>query len=951
MDQYDGSILINTKINTDGAEKGTRNLKSEFEKVASSAQKTGDRVKDVFSNSMKEITESSQNVRTGYNPQAMEMVFGKSAAQIRNYAQAVELYGQQAGMVMNKLDVENQQAAASLINVSNAGQQTREALSGIAGGGEVASNALESTAATGRTSMVSLKDSIIWAMGSVKNTLVSTIINIPAILQSAFSKLGVIAGAAFKGMLMVGREALNSLGKLALKAAGQMKNLASSAMRSFGEIAISLLSLRKHTQKQAIPLTKSILKLSNMFKLMLIRMAMRNVIQGVRDGFQNLARYSEDTNKALSKLMSSLTKFKNSIATAFTPILELVTPAISKMISALADLNNWIGQTFAALTGKNTFVKAVAVQEDYAASLDATKKATKEAAKESKKATFAFDTLIQAQGKKEEEEEYKGPTPDQMFKTVEIAENVKKTADKIREMLNNEDFSGIGELLGQKINEAISRFSSFIDWNNVGDRITQTVTRFVSLFNSMVSTINWDSLGRMVGKGINTIVNTLYLLLNGIDWVKLGEAFAKGLNGLVYEVDWEKFGATIGSFIQAKIDLLYGFVTTADWPAIGKALADGVMGLINRIDWARFGETMGKTLSGIISSLHKFINTIDWTELGKKISTSLNNFFSNVDWADLGQTLSDFALGLLETLRTVLKETDWEAIGEDIGVFLSNVDWWGVFTGVIDVVAWVALAVIKAQAGIIRSIGKALWDGITKGITEFSEDPSAWIKKHIVDPFVKWIKELFGIHSPSTVMAEIGSFLMSGLIQGLDNSIGNLTRPLNNISEKITTGFQSAFNSVKNIATNAMNSIIDILNRLKFDVPDWVPEIGGKSFGFNLKRVASSGSELSSSRYPVSAYSAYANNIPRLATGTVVPPKAGNFLAMLGDNNRDYEVVSPLGTIKQAVLEALGESGGFNNGPINITMELDGTKFAQLVYKYNNKENDRVGVRMVTNGG
>ncbi len=950
MEQYDGSVLIDTKINTDGADKGTRNLKSVFDRIVLSAQKAGDRVRDVFSNSMKEVTESSQNVSTGYNPQAMEMVFGKSAAQIKNYAQAVELYGQQAGMVMNKLNVENQQAATSLKNVSNAGRQTGGSLKEIASGGKIAANALNTTAASGKTSMVSLKDSVLWAMSSVKSTLVSTIINIPAIIQSGFSKLRIIAGAAFNGMVTVGKAALASLGKLALKAAGQMVNLAKSVMKSVGQIALSLLSLRKHTQKTG----KSFNILSMLFRTLIFSMfyrAIRGITSAVKEGIENLARYSDETNQTISKLKSSLTMLKNSFAVAFAPILEFVTPALTRLISKVVDLNNWISQVMAALAGKDTFVKAVEVQEDYAASLNATKKAAKEAAKESKKVTFAFDTLIQAQGKKENEEEYTGPTPDQMFKTVEIAESVQKTADKIRELLNSEDFSGIGELLGQKINEAISRFSSFIDWNNVGDKITQAVNRFVSLFNSLVSTINWDSLGRMVGKGINTIVNTLYLLLNGIDWVKLGEAFAKGLNGLIYEVDWEKFGATIGSFIQAKIDLLYGFVTTADWPAIGKALADGVMGLVNRIDWARFGETMGKTLSGIISSLHKFINTIDWTELGKKISTSLNNFFSNVDWADLGQTLSDFALGLLETLRTVLKETDWEAIGEDIGVFLSNIDWWGVFMGVIDVVAWVALAVIKAQAGILWSIGKAIWEGITKGITEFSEDPSAWIKKHIVDPFVKWIKELFGIHSPSTVMAEIGSFLMAGLIQGLDNSIGNLTRPLNNISEKIKNGFQSAFDGVKNIVANAINAIIDILNRLKFDVPDWVPEIGGKSFGFNIKRVAFSGSELSSSRYPVSAYSAYANNIPRLATGTVVPPKAGNFLAMLGDNNRDYEVVSPLGTIKQAVLEALGESGGFNNGPINITMELDGTAFAQLVYKYNNKEKQRVGVRMVTNGG
>lgn len=269
----------------------------------------------------------------------------------------------------------------------------------------------------------------------------------------------------------------------------------------------------------------------------------------------------------------------------------------------------------------------------------------------------------------------------------------------------------------------------------------------------------------------------------------------------------------------------------------------------------------------------------------------------------------------------------------------------------VDVVARVALAVVKAAWGMLKVVGKALWDGITEGIAEFSENPEAWIKKHIVDPFVKWIKDLFGIHSPSTVMAEIGKFLMAGLIQGLDNSIGNLARPLNSISEKIKSGFQSAFDGVKNMAVNAVNSIIDVLNRLKFDVPEWVPEIGGKSFGFNMKHVALSGNSYSFSGYPQNAYAAYSNNIPRLATGTVVPPKAGNFLAMLGDNNRDYEVVSPLGTMKQAFKEVIGEVGLGGGGAMTVIMEVDGTQFGRAVYKYNNNETQRVGVRMVTNGG
>ena len=67
-----------------------------------------------------------------------------------------------------------------------------------------------------------------------------------------------------------------------------------------------------------------------------------------------------------------------------------------------------------------------------------------------------------------------------------------------------------------------------------------------------------------------------------------------------------------------------------------------------------------------------------------------------------------------------------------------------------------------------------------------------------------------------------------------------------------------------------------------------------------------------------------------LFTGTVVPRQAGEFAAILGDNHRETEVVSPLSTIKQALAEALKEIGsGLGGGDIHLTIELDG----DVVYK------------------
>ncbi|MBR1384349.1 MAG: hypothetical protein IJ555_11165 [Ruminococcus sp.] len=74
--------------------------------------------------------------------------------------------------------------------------------------------------------------------------------------------------------------------------------------------------------------------------------------------------------------------------------------------------------------------------------------------------------------------------------------------------------------------------------------------------------------------------------------------------------------------------------------------------------------------------------------------------------------------------------------------------------------------------------------------------------------------------------------------------------------------------------------------------------------------------------------------IPKLATGTVVPANYGEFLAVLGDNKRETEVVSPLSTIKQAVMEALVELGGTGSGEkisITIPVTLNGKTISRIV--------------------
>lgn len=83
-------------------------------------------------------------------------------------------------------------------------------------------------------------------------------------------------------------------------------------------------------------------------------------------------------------------------------------------------------------------------------------------------------------------------------------------------------------------------------------------------------------------------------------------------------------------------------------------------------------------------------------------------------------------------------------------------------------------------------------------------------------------------------------------------------------------------------------------------------------------------------------------SIPALATGTVVPPNR-QFMAILGDNKHETEVVSPLSTMKQALMEALQESGGIGGGAVTVVVNLDGKEVARNTVKHVNDMTRQAG--------
>lgn len=158
--------------------------------------------------------------------------------------------------------------------------------------------------------------------------------------------------------------------------------------------------------------------------------------------------------------------------------------------------------------------------------------------------------------------------------------------------------------------------------------------------------------------------------------------------------------------------------------------------------------------------------------------------------------------------------------------------------------------------------------------------------------------------------------VVGAVIAGIKDMLGAFTKWMD---EKTGGWFSRFCNKISetlakmvNFIIRGINKLIDGLNSVNISFPEWVPIIGGKKFAPNIRRL---------SEY----------RIPALATGTVVPPNR-EFLAMLGDNKSETEVVSPLSTMKQAMMEALAENGG-GGGDITLHLYLNGRKMAVEVVK------------------
>lgn len=332
---------------------------------------------------------------------------------------------------------------------------------------------------------------------------------------------------------------------------------------------------------------------------------------------------------------------------------------------------------------------------------------------------------------------------------------------------------------------------------------------------------------------------------------------------------------------------------TAAFGRLREALAPLREDLFAGISWAYSNIleplaqwTVGSALPAFLDLLASGLNLI---------SAALKPFRPLGDWLwqHFLQPIASWTGGIivtvLEKLSARLQQVaDW--IGRNTGLVQAAAAAAGVVAGAIlavsspvgAVTAAVALLVagqdvLKNSWNVLKTVGAETWQQIQAAWN----GAGAWFTATVAEPIrARWNAAMTGIQS-------LGAAAWNGVQTAWGKATGwfrsSVTQPISNLFKSCINGILGFFEGLANGAVTGVNKIIAGLNRISFSIPDWVPSIGGKSFGFHLKAVG-------------------AVKLPRLATGAVIPPNDA-FPAILGDQTSGTNIETPERLLRQIYRE------------------------------------------------
>lgn len=396
-------------------------------------------------------------------------------------------------------------------------------------------------------------------------------------------------------------ETVTAFGGIKAKVGAVVSKIGGAVKKVFGKavdaVKTKVKDITSGFSKMGKPVTKILSR-------MIIWRSINALIMGTTEGMNNMVQASSKANAAMSQLQSGFTYVKNSIAAMLLPALQSILPVINKIIQAVAGLFNMLGALFAKFRGDSTFTKAVYVQQDYAKSLNKSNKAAKDL-----KGTLAgFDQINLIQQQKDSGGTG-GADTSGMFKETSVESmlptDVSKWMDKLKAAIKAGDWKGVGTVIAQGLNTAVSQLNGWID--KLRPKILKTVQDIVEAVNGFIENFNFRKLGNTLANGFNLAMKVVAKWLKGIKWSDLGKGIGDFINGFVEDWDATATADVIEAKIGSVLDFLTGIIETTNWNEVSSKLQE----MLENIDWESIAEKAWRLLIAALKAKQKIFYGIN----------------------------------------------------------------------------------------------------------------------------------------------------------------------------------------------------------------------------------------------------------------------------------------------------------------------------------------------------
>lgn len=495
----------------------------------------------------------------------------------------------------------------------------------------------------------------------------------------------------------------------------------------------------------------------------------------------------------------------------------------------------------------------------------------------------------------------------------------------------------VGPLIDEHIQPAINKGLELI--GKIADGVSeiwqQTLQPFIEWFITNIAPY--------IAKALD-VVGTAFFTVAGVVADVLGSIF-DALGGLidfivgVFTGDWQQAWEGIKTFFSGIWEAIKSIVSLV-WSAIKTIISTAI-------------NVVATVISAVLNTIKTVFETI-WNAIKTLISTVWNAIKTTI--STVINTISTIISTVLNTIKTTFS-TIFESIKNTVTTIFNAIKTFITTTintisttisTVLNVIKTTFSTILESIKNTVTTVFNAIKSTITTIINAVSTTISTVLNsiKTTFSTILESIKT-----TVNTIFNAIKSTITTimGTIQsGISTALSSIKTTWSNMWESMKTTVINIFNgiwsSIKGVINsiiggiekmangviNGLNGMIRALNKLSFDVPDWVPEIGGKTFGFNISTIGNI-------------------SIPRLAKGGVVDQAT---LAMVGEagqeavvpleNNTGWmdKVAARIGEIISMNLRAIiGEmDAGEEWQTIHTTVLLDSKTLVEQTDKYRRRK-------------